>query len=567
MNLSIVKRPGQAAARLALAFLLGLAHASGAAAPGAAPRPALVAPPTDAQALALRLYASGPAPRWLEDGQALARQGLELLADAASHGLDPALYGTQALSGRLESLRGAQADAAFGHALSVAMLQYLADLHGGRTASPYRPAALDGFDPVAQLRQALAARHLARAVDAAAPAIPLYGRVRETLARYRRLARETAAWPALPPAEGALAEGSAYAGAAALRERLRLLGDIEDAGAGDADADRYTPALAAAVRRFQSRHGLEEDGILGPATYAALAVPPAHRAAQLALTLERLRWLPPLHGRIVAVNVPAYRLWAFETGPGAPPPLEMRVIVGKAAGTPTPLFIGQMRYLEFNPYWNVPRSIATAEILPSLARDPGWLRRNDMELVMADGRVADAPGAATLAGLRAGAVRIRQRPGARNVLGAVKFAMPNPMNIYLHSTAAQELFRRSRRDLSHGCIRVEDAAALAQFVLADPLRWNAEGVTAAMRPGATRTVTLAAPVPVVLFYATAIVDRHGRALFAEDIYKRDAPLLRTLRDVNTSPGADTAARTMEAAQANLATGMQHRRFTSEGDAR
>nr|WP_307729953.1 L,D-transpeptidase family protein [Massilia phyllostachyos] len=512
------------------------------------------APPLDAPARVQRLDAPGLPPRWLDDGQALAREALGLLADAGSHGLDPALYGTATLARRLEAAD--PADIGFERDLGAAVLRYLADLHGGRTASPYRtgPPA-DGFDPAAALRRALDAGRVATAVASAAPAIVLYGRVRETLARYRLLAQEHPSWPPLP------AGGAAPAAAAeALRERLRTLGDLEDGAEGDGAGEADGAALAAALRRFQSRHGLEQDGVLGPATRAALAVPPARRAVQLALTLERLRWLPPLHGRVIAVNVPAYRLWAFDGVPGGPPVLEMRVIVGKAAGTPTPLFLGQMRYLEFNPYWNVPHSIAGAEIAPKLARDPGWLRRNDMELVTADGRVLAAAGADAPAALRAGSLRVRQRPGARNVLGAVKFAMPNPMNIYLHSTAARELFARSRRDLSHGCIRVEDAAGLARFVLADPQRWDAERVAAAMRPGPSRTVALAVPVPVVLFYATAVADRHGRALFADDIYGRDAALLRAL-------GGGGPARTIEPTQTERSTTAHDGRFMIEGEVR
>ena len=227
------------------------------------------------------------------------------------------------------------------------------------------------------------------------------------------------------------------------------------------------------------------------------------------------------------MNLPAYRLWAFDSSAAAAAPLEMRIIVGTAAKTPTPLFIGQLRYLEVNPYWNVPRSITLHEILPKLARDSAYLAKNDMELVGAGGRVHLAPDAA-LAALRAGSARIRQRPGARNVLGALKFAMPNPMDIYLHSTSSTELFDRSRRDLSHGCIRVERPIELAQFVLADPQAWNAAAIEAAIRVGKTRTVPLRTPVPVVLFYATAVTERDGRILFAEDIYGRDGPLLEAL---------------------------------------
>ncbi len=485
--------------------------------------------PVDARMLAARLHAGdAPPPSWLGDGGARAREAVRLLRDAPAHGLDPARYDAEGLAARLDAGSDEMAAPALERDLGTAMLQYLADLHFGRVASGYRvPSdAAPPFDPVDHLRRALRDGRLADAVDTASPPIPMVRRVEATLARYRALAAAHPHWPDLPPLPARRGEpGTRYAGTALLRERLRLLGDLDaDASAGDV----YTPDLAAAVRRFQARHGLAEDGVLGVGTLAALAVPPARRVTQLELTLERLRWLPrPPQGRVVVVDVPAYRLWAFDGRDPAGQLLEMRVIVGAAARTPTPLFIGQMRYLEFNPYWNVPRSIETAEIIPKLAREPGYLARNDMELVSAAGQVL--PDAGALAALRAGTARVRQRPGPKNALGAVKFAMPNPMNIYLHSTSAQELFARSRRDLSHGCIRVEHPAALAQFVLADPARWNADAVAAALRPGRTVTVTLREPVPVVLFYATALTDRDGRALFTEDVYGLDEQLVQALR--------------------------------------
>jgi murein L,D-transpeptidase YcbB/YkuD len=197
----------------------------------------------------------------------------------------------------------------------------------------------------------------------------------------------------------------------------------------------------------------------------------------------------------------------------------MRVVVGTAIKTETPLFVGQMRYLEFNPYWNVPRSILDNDILPKLAHNPAYLAQNDMETV---------PPNASLADLRAGRARVRQRPGPKNSLGAIKFAMPNPMDIYLHSTPARELFQRSRRDLSHGCIRVEHPAALAQYVLGRERKWNADAIHGALRPGPTRHVDLNHPIPVVMFYATAFVDSQGSPRFAADIYGRDAALEQEL---------------------------------------
>ena len=527
-------RPGLRQLGCLLAAQLAIVNApAGAAQPAPPPVSTLassVDAPLDARLLTPRLYAAGPVPSWLEHGAARARTAVRLLRDAPRHGLDPARYGVEDLARRVDQGAAGPAAEALERDLGTAMLQYLTDLHVGRVASGYRqPSGSAPFDPVERLRRALAEDRLDEAVDAARPALPMVGRVEAMLAHYRELARTHARWPALPPLPVRSVEpGAAYGGAAALRERLRVLGDL-DTAAPAASADVLAPDLVAALRRFQTRHGLAPDGTLGPATLAALAVPPARRATQLELTLERLRWLPqPPDGRLIVVDVPAYRLWAFDGRDTAAPLLEMRVIVGAAGRTPTPLFIGQMRHVEFNPYWNVPRSIATAEILPKLGRDPGYLAHNDMELVGASGQVLDDAAPDAVAALRAGTARVRQRPGPQNALGAVKFSMPNPMNIYLHSTSAQDLFGRTRRDLSHGCIRVEFPAALAQFVLADPQRWDAAAVAAALRPGRTQVVPLPQPVPVVLFYATALVDREGRALFADDIYGLDQKLLQAL---------------------------------------
>lgn len=530
------RRPAMSAARstalLCLCLLL----------PAQPPRAGPIQPAPPAASAATASAAPAPASLWLAGDAAQARQAVALLEAAAEHGLDPAHYRAAELAQALAAPRGPDADAALARALDGAMLRYLADLHGGRAPLAYRAGTpAPPWDAAAVLGAALRGGRLAQAVEEAAPAIPLYARVRAGLARYRALAQAHPDWPPLPPPGPAgTTPGAAYPGAALLRERLRLLGDLapgdepggeaqygEQDGEQDQAQDGVVPAQALA--RFQARHGLVPDGVPGPLTLAALAVPPARRAVQLGLTLERLRWLPALApGPMVAVNLPAYRLWAFDSRDAAAAPLEMRIIVGKAAAAPTPLFVGTLRYLELNPYWNVPHSIAVKEILPRLARQPGYLRGNDMEIVDASGRVLPAAGPAALAAVRAGTARIRQRPGPRNVLGALKFAMPNPMDIYLHATSAQELFARSRRDLSHGCIRVEAPLALAQFVLADPARWNGAALEAAIRSGRTRTLNLPAPVPVVLFYATAVADRAGRVLFADDIYGLDPALERAL---------------------------------------
>jgi murein L,D-transpeptidase YcbB/YkuD len=190
-----------------------------------------------------------------------------------------------------------------------------------------------------------------------------------------------------------------------------------------------------------------------------------------------------------------------------------------------------MRYLEFSPYWNVPPAIQRNEIVPRLARDPGYWEREELEAVPTGGKAAAITtlDAVTLEGLETGALRVRQRPGPKNALGGVKFVLPNTMDIYLHSTPAQQLFGETRRDFSHGCIRVADPPALAAFVLRDQPEWTSERIDAAMAAGTTSTAMLKQPIPVVIFYTTAIVDAAGRVLFQADIYGYDRKLESALR--------------------------------------
>jgi len=478
----------------------------------AALSPARPSGPYDERGWLERFYAPRKyAPAW---NASTAAAALWVLRRATLQGLDPHDYGADALQQQLHD--GGAGTTRFDVALTTAMLHYLADLRVGRVRSEYHTrlpdARLKQYDPVERLRAGLAGGKLQAAVQAAEPQLRQYQQVKTALAAYRALAEQP--YPPLAKPAAKVVPGGAYADAQALFERLVLLGDLPADAAPPAEGV-YSDSMQEGVERFQARHGIDEDGVLGRATIDALNVTPAQRVRQLELTLERLRWLPDLGaGPVILVDLPAYRLWATQEG-GSEAPLEMRVVVGAAVMTETPLFVGQMRYLEFNPYWNVPRSILEKELLPKLARNPAYLAQHDMETVPPNASVAD---------LKAGRARVRQRPGAKNSLGAIKFAMPNPMDIYLHSTPAQELFKRSRRDLSHGCIRVEHPAALAQFVLGGQRQWNADTIQDALQPGPTRHVDLARPIPVVLFYATAIVGPDGGARFAADIYGRDAKL-------------------------------------------
>jgi murein L,D-transpeptidase YcbB/YkuD len=292
------------------------------------------------------------------------------------------------------------------------------------------------------------------------------------------------------------------------------------------------------VRRFQRRHGLTDDGVIGPGTFRALNTPLGHRVRQIELTLERLRWLPELGGyRLVVVNIPAFRLFAFDSvgGTGAPTQ-HMRVIVGKAVDTRTPVLVEQLRYLEFQPYWNIPRSILVNELLPQIRRQPGYLRQHGMELVGSGDRVSgDTVTRAVLDHLARGELRVRQRPSPHNPLGRVKFVFPNQADVYLHGTPDTSLFARDRRDFSHGCIRVERPVDLAAWVLGNQPAWPRDSVEAAMASKPTRRVLLSRAVPVVLFYTTAVALPDLGMAFYEDIYGHDRRLDQALRAGHIPP--------------------------------
>lgn len=288
-----------------------------------------------------------------------------------------------------------------------------------------------------------------------------------------------------------------------------------------------------AVARFQRRHGLADDGVLGRATVAALTVPLTVRMHQIELSLERLRWLPELRTEgLVAVNIPMFRLWAWtRVTPSAIPDFTTNVIVGQALNTQTPALMAEMRRVIFHPYWNVPRSILTKELLPIIARDPAYLTRQDMDIVRgpSDASPVVPYSAEALAGLRSGALRLRQRPGPRNSLGRVKFEFPNDENIYMHDTPSAQLFGRARRDFSHGCIRLEQPEAMANYILRDQSGWTPERVAARMREARTERVELSRSRQVVLYYLTAVVmPDTGQLHFADDVYRHDARLTRAL---------------------------------------
>ena len=242
----------------------------------------------------------------------------------------------------------------------------------------------------------------------------------------------------------------------------------------------------------------------------------AERIKQIELNMERWRWLPRDRGaKHMVVNIPAFRLDVWERDTVA---LSMRVVVGKK-DTPTPIFNDAMTHVVFSPYWNVPPTIAKDETLPSVLRDPSFLKRTNMEVLDDKGQVVD-PQSIDLE--RAGDYRFRQRPGGGNALGLVKFMFPNEFNVYLHDTPADSLFARASRSFSHGCVRVEQPEALAEYLLKDRAEWTRETIAAAMHAGEEQTVKLREPVPVYIGYWTVDVTPDGKAAFLPDVYGLDA---------------------------------------------
>ena len=503
----------------------------------------------------VELYRPGAfAPLWLDGQRHVTDAGhdaLRLLAFAHTDGLSPDDYGVAALREQADAVqRGAATDdagARFDVALSASMLAYLHDLRSGRTAPRHpgvsRLATADQELP-AQLRLAAASRQVVALVRASRPRDSQYELLSAALAQYRQAASRPLSPLTLPVAT--VRPGEHLADLEHLWTHLLLLGDAQPDAAAPS-GDRYSGAVVDAVTHFQRRHGLDPDGILGRRTMEALLIPLSWRVRQIELAMERLRLLRrhAAEERVVIVNIPMFTLSAWETvPPSGAPAFSTRVIVGRAGKTETPVFEAVLTEILFRPYWNVPMSIVRTEILPTLARQPDYLERESMELVA--GEMDSSPVVPAtpqnLAQLREGHVRLRQRPGAKNALGLIKFSFPNPFDVYMHATPARDLFARSRRDFSHGCVRVADPVGLAAWVLTNQPPWGRDEISGAMNAPVSSRVKVERPVRVLLHYSTAAVAMEtGDTTFAEDIYGLDGPLDRAMRESRQAlPGANAS---------------------------
>lgn len=371
------------------------------------------------------------------------------------------------------------------------------------------------------LQEALVRNDVGGALRGLLPPQPAYGRLRQALKFYRDLA-DAGGWATIPTGPK-LESGVRDVRIPTLRTRLQATGDLAG-GAQPADADSllFDASLAEAVLHYQQRHGLEADGVVGKSTLASMNVTAEQRSRQIAVNLERWRWLPQDLGRKhLLVNIANFRLDVMENGLSV---LDMAVIVGRTYRR-TPVFSADMTYLVFSPAWEVPAKLARLDILPQIQEDPAYLTRKGFRVLQGWGAAEQEIDPETVDWQRLSAsdfpYRLRQRPGPENALGGVKFMFPNKFSIYMHDTSSPKLFAETVRTFSSGCIRIGRPVELARYILSDDAKWTEETIRPAMGAGVEKTVRVPSPLPVHLLYWTAWVDEDGTVRFLPDIYDRD----------------------------------------------
>ncbi len=379
-------------------------------------------------------------------------------------------------------------------------------------------------EPEEVLEQALAEGNLAEVLASLEPALPYYTQMQRQLATFRRLAN-SGGWSVIP-AGATLREGDTGPRVTALRARLTAVDD--EAKPAGSSSQLFDPALAKAVRRFQLRHGLKPDGLVGPATLQVMNITAAERVEQIRVNMERARWLRQEFGDMrdfVVVNTAGFHVRLYQEGAIE---WETRAIVGTAYHQ-TPVFAADMKYIVLNPTWTVPRSIIRDEMIPQIKADPSYLASKGFDLVDASGRPVDPRSvdwpAVSPNNFPYGLV---QRSGPANALGRVKFMLPNAHAVYLHDTPSRELFARAGRTFSHGCVRIENPLELAALLLGDQPEWTRDAIEATVRRGETTTVFLTEPLRVFILYWTAEPAEAGGIRFYRDAYDRDGAVLAAL---------------------------------------
>jgi L,D-transpeptidase YcbB len=406
--------------------------------------------------------------------------------------------------------------------LTDTFLLYVSHLTNGRInhkiAYPGLVVNKDSLDLAAVLQDVLNSGEIEKKLAGLAPQYPVYAWLKKELIRHQQIA-DNGGWPKIP-AGTKMKKGSRDKRVRILRQRLIVSNDLSLTAASESNT--FDHDLEAAVRKFQNRHGLKADGSVGRGTLAALNVPVEARIRQIVLNMERFRWLSADSGkRYVIVNIADYSLGVIENEQVV---MTMKIIVGKTEQRSC-ILSGKMTYLELNPFWNVPESIATKEILPSIKKDPEYLAKNNIKVFSySKGRAKEInPKNVNWSRINAGNLKynFRQEPGPANSLGRIKFMFPNECEVYLHDTPTRHLFGRFRRAFSHGCIRIEKPIDLATYLLQKKDTWPKDKILAEIHKGKRQVVMLPDPIDVHIFYGTAWVDQYGDINFRDDIYQID----------------------------------------------
>ncbi len=472
----------------------------------------------------LPIYANPDAELIFIEGNKLSPAGAEFivaLGKAREDGLDPKDYITPAF-GSLNRLTGDDDAAGAELALAQAFLRYARDIYTGRPTPSLDVTNIiidkKTVDPVKWLNY-LSANGISNTVRALRPRHPQYAKLRQMLASFRSY-QALGGWDPIP-AGPSLKPGMDDLRVAALRDSLAARGYK---GLTGGDPNAFDAKLTEAVKRYQRASGIEPDGVIGKGTIAILNVPVEERIRQIVVNMERWRWLPAdLGKRHVFVNQAGAELFLVDKGKVVD---NRRVIVGKPFHQ-TPMFSDRISYVEFNPTWTVSASIAKAEFLPKLIKDPGYLEANQYKIYSswAEGAPEMDPWTVDWASVKGGfPYRIVQQPGDKNALGYVKFMFPNKFNIYLHDTPSRQLFASTGRAFSHGCIRVHEALDFAEKLMGLDQGMTRDDIDALVAYGALKRVNLKTKVPVHLTYFTVWIGDDGVVQFFPDIYSRDAPV-------------------------------------------
>ncbi len=371
------------------------------------------------------------------------------------------------------------------------------------------------------LHGAIATERIAAVLRELRPQHTKYGQLRKSLVRYRTIARE-GGWPVVPEG-GALKEGKRERRVPLLRHRLQVSGEL--AAKKPDSSTVFSHELSVAVKRFQKLNGIEADGVVGANTIKVMNIPVERRIQQLRLNQERYRWfLADMVPTCVMVNIADFTLQYIEN---ARYRWSTRVIVGQPSRQ-TPLFSADMLSIVFNPKWVIPPTILAKDALPAIRKSISYLDKKKLKVIDRNGMIVN-PASVNWSHYSAKTFpyRLQQMGGEEGALGRIKFLLPNKYIVYLHDTPNKELFAKSTRAFSSGCIRVQNTIDLAVLVLQDSVRWSRENIQAEINTGKTRTISLPKRIPVFMLYLTVVAEG-DEVLFREDIYNRDDTLLKAL---------------------------------------